>query len=137
MCVCVCVVQSFPRLEKLIADRCWLLIVWKPHQRKGSTSPFRLGKYRAAGYLQGSQLRLAPSLKVSACTGCHTHLIPLPNGPSFRINLVYEWCPGAEDQLAPQRDGLGSMGKVSGRLSVGPRQLVGGCTWSPRRLRIF
>ena len=31
--------------------------------------PYRPGKCRAAGFLQGSQLRLAPSLKVSACTG--------------------------------------------------------------------
>ena len=60
--------------------------------------------------MRGSQLRLAPSLKVSACTGFHTCLIPLPNGPSFRTDLVYKSCPGVEDQLAPQRDEPGSMG---------------------------
>ena len=68
------------------------------HQRKGSTSPFRLGKYWAAGFLQGSRLRPAPSLKASACTGCHILLVPLPIRPSFRIDPVYGSCPGAEDQ---------------------------------------
>ena len=50
----------------------------------------------------------------------------------------YESCPGAEDQLAPQRDEPGSRGRASGRLSEGPRQLArGGYIWSPRRSRIF
>ena len=130
-------VQSFPRLGRLIADRCRLLIVWKPHPRRGSTSPFCLGKYRVAGFLRGSQVRLVPSLKVSSCTGYHTRLTPLPNGPSFQTDQVYESCPGVEDQLAPQRDEPGSMGVASGQLSGGPRQLTqGGYIWSLCRSRI-
>ena len=87
--------------------------------------------------MQGSQLRLVPSLKVSACTGFHIRLVPLPNGPSVRTDPVYESCLGVEDQSAPQRDKPGSMGKASGRLFVGPRQLVqGGCILFPRWLRI-
>ena len=89
-------VQSFPRLGRLIVDLCRLLIVWKPHQRKGSTSPFHQGKCRAVGFMQGNQLRLAPSLKASACTGFHTRLVPLRNMPSFRTYQVCESCPGME-----------------------------------------
>ena len=59
--------------------------------------PFSSDKCRAAGFLQGSRLRLAPYLKVSACTGFHTHLVPLPNGPSFRKDRVCELFPGVED----------------------------------------
>ena len=99
------------------------------HQRKGSTSPYRPGKCWAAGFMQGSQLRLAPFLQVSACIGCHIRLVPLPNGPSFRTDQVCESCLGVEDQSIPQRNEPGSMGEASGRLLVGPRQPVrGGCT---------
>ena len=84
-------------------------------------TPFYPGKYMAVGFLRGSQLRLAPYLKVLACTGCHTHLIPLPNEPSFQTDPVYESCPGVEDQLAPQRDEPESMGGASRRLSRGQR----------------
>ena len=59
--------------------------------------PFYPGRYRAVGFLRGSQLRLTPSSKVSACTGCHPRLIPLPSGPSFRTYQVYELCPRVED----------------------------------------
>ena len=129
-------VQSCPRLGRSIADRCLLLIFWKPHQRKGSTSPFRQGKYRAAGFLRGSQLRLAPSSKVSTCTGCHTHSTPLPNGPSFRTDPVYELCLRVADQLAPQWGEPGSTGKAFGRSFGGLKQLVrGGYIWSPHRSR--
>ena len=111
-------------------------VVWKPYQRKGSTSPFRPGKYRAAGFLRGSQLRLAPSSKVSACTGFHTRSIPLPIGPSFRTYQVYELCPGVADQLAPQRGEPRSMGRAFRRLSEGLKQLVrGGYICSPYRSR--
>ena len=130
-------VQSFPRLGRLITDRCRLLIVWKPHLRRVPTSPFYPVRYRAAGFLRGSKLRLAPSSKVSACTGCHTRSIPLPNRPSFWTDQVYELCPGVEDQLAPQRDEPGSMGGAFGWLSGGPRQLARGCyIWSLHRSRI-
>ena len=76
--------------------------------------------------MQGSRLRPAPSLKASACTGCYIRLVPLPIEPSFRIDSVYESCPGEEDQLVPQRDEPGSMDEASKRLSVGPRQLIQG-----------
>ena len=105
-------------------------------QCKGSTCPSPSGKYRAAGFLRRSQLRLAPSSKVSACTGCHTCSIPLPNGPSFRTYQVYELCPGVADQLAPQRGEPGSMGGAFGRPSRGIKQLVrGGYIWSSHRSR--
>ena len=98
--------------------------------------PFRSGKYWVAGFLQGGRLRPASSLKASTCTGCHIRLVPLPIGPSFWTDPVYESCPGAEDQLVPQWNEPGSMGEASARLSVGPRQLIqGGYIWSPRRLR--
>ena len=63
--------------------------------------PFRSGKCWAAGFLQGSQIKLVPSLQVSVCTGCHTRLVPLPNRPSFRTDRVCESCPGVEDQSIP------------------------------------
>ena len=113
-----------------------LLTVWKPHQRKGSTCPSCPGKYRAAGFLRGSKLRLAPSLKFLACTRCNTRSIPLPKGPSFRNDRVYELCPIVVDQLAPQRGELRSMGRAFGRPSGGLKQLVrGGYIWSPHRSR--
>ena len=102
------------------------MIVWKPHQRKGSTGPSHSCKYRAAGFMLGSQLRLAPASNVSACTGCHTRSIPLPSGPSFQTYQVYELCPGVADWLAPQRGEPGSMGEAFGRPSGGLKKLVRG-----------
>ena len=90
------------------------------------------------GFMRGSQLRLAPSLKVSACTGFHTRSIPLTSGPSFRTDQVDELCLGVEDQLAQQRDEPGSMGGAFGWLFGGPRQLArGGYIWSPHRSMIY
>ena len=131
-------VQSFPWLGRSIINRCRLPIVWKPHQRKGSTSPFRPGKCQTAGCLQGNQLRLTPSLKASACTRCHIRLVPLPNRPSFWTYRVCESYPRVEGQSTPQRDEPGSMSEASRWLFVGPRSLVrGGCTWFPHRLRTY
>ena len=79
--------------------------------------PFSFGKYWAAGFLQGSRLRPTPSLKASACTRCHIRLVSLPIEPSFRTYPVYESCPGAKDQLVPQRDEPGSMAKLLGGCS--------------------
>ena len=95
------------------------------------------GQVFGCGISVMKSVRLAPSSEVSACTGCHTCLTPLPNGPSFRTYQVYELCPRVEDHLAPQRDEPGSMVGAFGRLSRGLRQLVrGGYIWSLRWLRI-
>ena len=97
---------------------------------------FFSGRHRAAKFLRGSQLRLAPSSKVSACIGYHTLSIPLPNRPSFRTYQVYELCPEVADQLTPQQGEPRSMGGAFGRLSGGLKQLVrGGYIWSPLRSR--
>ena len=118
------------------ANRCRLLSVWRPHRHRVSTGLFYSGRHRAAGFLQGSLLRLAPFSKVSACTECHIRSIPLPNGPSFRTYQVCELCPGVEDRSAPQWGEPKSMVGAFGRPSGGLEQLVrGGCIWFLRRSR--
>ena len=86
--------------------------------------PFSSGQVSGCGISARKSAKTCPSSKVSACTGCHTHSIPLPNGPSFWTYQVYELCPRVADQLAPQRGEPGSMGGAFGRPFGGLKQLI-------------
>ena len=101
-------------------------------------TPVSSGQVSSCGISAMKSARLAHSLKVSAYTGCHTRLTPLPSGPFSRTDQVCELCPGVEDRLVLQQDEPRSMGGVFGQLSGGLRQPVrGGYIWFPRRLGIF